>query len=241
MRNFNATAALFAAICLSLMPALCPAGYGAKSSGGGRGGGGAAPPPPVDHSASIAARKRVSEATAEVNKATQAVAAIVALLRQPFQQKPEWVAAQAELKADQSAFGLAKEAVLLKLQKDPAYLPLKTAKQTAEADRDALQNNPSATPEDRLRVANAVFTAAEALTKREGEALMADAAVQTARAKVAEDNQKINALLKEFNELTRQDTQWQAAMAIVDQKEQAAAEARKALAAAVGQEARAGR
>jgi hypothetical protein len=244
MRNPHAIAALFAVICLSLKPALCQAGYGAKSGGGGGGGGGGnstPAPPPVDHSASIAARKVVTEATAEVNNANQGVAAVVARLRPAFQQKPEWVAAQAELKADQSTFGMAKDAVLLKLQKDPAYLALKTARQTAETDRDALQKEPGATPEERNRVANAVFTATEALTKREGEALLADDGVQAGRTKVGEDNKKIAVLNAEFDALARQDAQWQAAMVIVDQKQQVVADARKALAAAVAQEAQAER
>lgn len=199
------------------------------------------PPPPVDHSGSTEARKKVTEATAEVSNATRAVAEIVARLRRDFQQKPAWAAAQAKQKGDQAAYDIAREEALAKLQKDAKYVSLKTAKTKADADRDAMQKDPGATAEDQQRVGNAAFTATEALTKAESDALLSDPSVAAARAQLAEDNKKINELLTEFDGITKQNADWQAAMAVVDQKQQAATDARKALAAAIAQEAQAER
>jgi hypothetical protein len=234
------------ALALSL-PLVSEAGYGNKggannsNSNNSNNNNTTPPPPPVDHSGSTEARKKVTDATAEVNKATRAVAEIVARLRHDFQQKPEWAAAQAKQKGDQATFDVAREEALAKLQKDPKYISLKTAKTKADAEREALQKDPGATPEDQQRVTNAVFTATEALTKAESDALLSDPAVATARAQLAEDNKKINALLAEFDGVTKQNADWQAATAVVDQKQQAAADARKALAAAIAQEAQAER
>ena len=226
------------------------AGYGAKQSGGGANTNTntntpkappAAPPPPVDHSASIGARKQVTEATAQLTDANRALAEIVNKLRQAFQRKPEWIAAQSAMKADQAAMAVAHDAVLDKLQKDPAYSALKATKVKAEAERDALEKEPGASAEDKKRVGDAVFAATEATNKAENAALLADGNVAAARAQLATSNQKVTALLSEFDASLQQNPDWQAASQVVAQKQQVLADARKALATAIATEAQAER
>jgi hypothetical protein len=231
-----------------MAPLSLAAGYGKKSTGTGTAGNNSntnnnnnTPPPPVDHSASIEAKKKLAEATADANKANRAASDIVAALRRDFQQKPEWTAAQTALKDDQGKFDLVHDGTIAKLQRDPKYTALKTARLKAEAERDAMLKEGRGSAEDQKRAIDAVFIAAEAFTKMENAALASDPAVTVARDQLAEDNKKAAALLAQFDAIVKQNPDWLKANQEVEQKQQAVADARKTLTAALATEAQAER
>jgi hypothetical protein len=221
------------------VPVICMAGYGKSGVGGGGGGGSSPPPPPVDHSASIAARKQLGEATAEFNKANHAAVEILNSARHDCQQRPAWIAAQSALKADQARVDAARGQVMATLEKDAGYLSLKAAKLKADEERDTASKDPGLSPADRQNIVQTALTASAACTKRLNESLQSDAAFTAAQAQVAADSQKINALLGECDAATKQSPQYQSATAAVEQKQQALADARKLLASAMASEAQA--
>jgi hypothetical protein len=232
---------LLTALCITFTPCTC-AGYGGggmRMSGGSSGGSSHVDaPPPIDRSGSIKARKDVNAATAEVNKATNEQNAIVARLRADFERTtPDWKVAQAKLKSAQSELDAAKHAALAAIADRPAYRAARAARLQADADREALRANPTAPQDERVRVAKAVFDSSQALAKLESDALAADAAAKAATAKAAEAKAAAAELLKTFEGSCAQNTDWQAAQKVIDEKKEALATAQKTLTDALAQEA----
>jgi hypothetical protein len=239
---------LLAALCITFTPSAF-AGYGGggmRMSGGSSGGSSSSSshadaPPPIDRSGSIKARKDVNAVTAEVNKAQSEQNAIVGKLRVEFERTPDWKTAQAKLKSAQTEFDAARRASLDAMADRPAYRAARAARQQAEADREALRANPTASQDERVRVAKAAFDSAQALAKFESDAIAADPATKAAAAKVAEAKAAAAELLKTFEASCAQNADWQAAQKVIDEKKEALAAAQKTLADALTQEAQAER
>src|SRR5260221_527667 len=180
------------ACCVLILPAtVAIAGYGSGGMGvrtGGSSGGSSRPeaPPPIDRSTSTKARRDVNLAAADVNKATNEVATIVAKLRLQFEQTPEWRDGQAVLKSAQAEYDAARQAVLEALKSQPDYRVVKASRERAEAEREALRNDANAAPDLRTRVATAVFESVKATSKLESLALATDPKAAAAEAKVAD-------------------------------------------------------
>ena len=199
------------------------------------------PPPPVDHTASTDARKHVNETNAEVTKATLAVTDIVTGLRREAEKTPEWMQAQAALNTARSENEAARTAVIDSLKPNAAYTQAVRAKAKAEADRDALAKEPGTTAEQRDQNATALFQATQAVAKIESDAVTADPRATATRAKLDAADRKYADLVRAVDAAARNDPAWQAANKTLDEKKQAATDARKALADAVTKEAEAER
>jgi hypothetical protein len=194
-------------------------------------------PPPIDRSASTKARRDVNAATADVNKSTNEVAAIVARLRLQFEQTPEWKDGQAVLKSAQAEYDAARHSLLETLNSQSDYRSAKASREKAEAEREALRNDPNAAPDVRMRVATAVFESVKAASKLESQALASDPKAAAAEAKVAEAKKVLAESLKRFEASLPGDADWQAATKVVEEKKQVLAAAQKGLTDVLAQEA----
>jgi chromosome segregation ATPase len=235
--------AIFICDVLFLAVTTALGGYGGGGMGVRSGGGSssssaprAEAPPPIDRTASTKARRDVNAATADVNKANNEVAAIVAKLRIQFEQTPEWKDRQAALKSAQAELDAARHSVLETLKSQPEYRSAKAALEKAEADREALRNEPNAAPDTRTRVATAAFESVKAVSTLESLAVAADPKAAAAEAKVADAKKAQGELVKKFQATLPDDANWQAATKGLEEKKQVLATAQKGLTDALAQE-----
>ena len=228
-------------LTLNVPRAFAAKGYGGGSGTRGNGGGSTSTdsPPPVDHSASIAARQDVTAATVEVNKANQAVAAIVLKLRKDFEQTVDWKKVQSDLAAARSDLDIARTQVLKDLAGKPDYHAATSLKQKAEAERAALGTD--ASPEDRSRITTALLEVDQRLLDFEQVSLAASPAAHNAQAALTEAKGRTTQMLKAFDGSVKENAEWQAANAASGEKKQALVNAQKSLTVAIAQEAQAKR
>jgi hypothetical protein len=245
-----AAAMCFSLCALSLIASHVYAGYGSGGMGirGGGGGGGGGTnsshvdaPPPIDRSASTKARREVNTATGEVTQANNAVAAIVARLKAKLEKTSEWLSAQAALKSAQSDVDKARASVIRTLSAHPDYQAAKSAGGAAQTQREQIRNDPSIEPQERLRIAKAVIDSSRALADLETAALAADPAHIAAKTTLAKAAKSIDALLATFEDSLKQDSDWQAAIKVLQDKKHVLADAQKTLGDALAQETQAER
>ncbi|MFI5382267.1 MAG: hypothetical protein ACHRHE_23475 [Tepidisphaerales bacterium] len=196
-------------------------------------------PPPVKHDASDKAQQELTKATTDASKAQDTLNGIVPKLRKEFEASASWQSAQADLKAAQAEYDAARAPVLDALRQTPAYAAARDAKDKAEADRNAVVNDPASTTEQRMAAATAVLNAGTAVTKMEAEALAANTKVTAAHEKLIAANNKVQSLEKEFDASIRSNSDWKAARKAVDDANAKLAAAKLALQQAQAKEAQA--
>ncbi len=196
-------------------------------------------PPPVKHDASDKAQQELTAATSEQTKAEDGLASIVPKLRKEFEAAPAWSSAQADLKAAQTENDAARAPVLEALRQKPAYVAARDAKDKAEADRNAVVDEPTSTAEQRAVAATAVLNAGTVLSKLESDALAANPQAVVARQKLLAAGVKVQTLEKEFDASIRNNADWKAARKALDDATAKVASARTALQQAQAKEAQA--
>ena len=190
---------------------------------------------PIDRSASRAARQKQSEAQVEFNRRNVAVKAITARIRADFEQRDEWVKAQADLKKAQADHEAARKPVLAALEAKPAYKEAMAAKQKAEAEREALKN--SRTTDKLYEAAQKAFDANLAVTKMENDALAADPKVQHTKARLATAQEVVSALTKQLEQELESNAEWVEAKKYSEEAQLLVAQATKELQEATKREA----
>ena len=192
-------------------------------------------PPPVDRSGSTEARKKITAGEAEVKRAQQALADVVAKLRTDFESGQDWQNAAAAQKQAQADYEAARKPVVESVKKKPAYLNAEKEKAEAEKELNDLRAK-NTIGEPILKAVNKQSEAANLLMKLENEALNADPKVVESRKKLADANTAVAALKKQFDGSLAADTNWQEAKKGVDTAQEQVASAQKELKDAIARE-----
>ena len=192
-------------------------------------------PPPVDRTRSQEAKKKVTAAEADVKKAQQSVAEVVAKLRADFEAGQDWQNATAAQKQAQADYEAARKPVVEAVKKKPAYQNAERAKAEAEKELADLRAR-NVIGEAILKAVNKQADATSEMMKVENEALNAEPKVVDARKKLAEANTAVAALRKQFDGSLASDTGWQEAKKGVDTAQEQVALASKELKDALQQE-----
>lgn len=178
-------------------------------------------PPPIDRSASRAAQAAQRGVQNEVTAANARANTVAANLRKEFEEIPDWVAASTGFRKANAEYEAGKKVVMDRLKEDPQY---KTAKAGHIATSGELERVKAAGG-DVFAAATKSMNAGNAVSKLEGDAFAADAAVADARRRMLEWKAKMDELSQIFDEQIRADQEWLGA-----RREAAAAEERLAAA-----------
>jgi hypothetical protein len=138
----------------------------------------------ADSSAVYQAKKRVSEADAELRSARAALVMEANRLMKASEATPQWQKASAALKEAQDHHSQAVKAVHASLASNPDYKAAVAERTRCQQKREALRNDPTATPEQRTDAAIAVLTASSGVSKIEQRAVSDDPAVSQAQSAV---------------------------------------------------------
>jgi hypothetical protein len=192
---------------------------------------------PIDRTASRQARERQRDAQLEFNRRNATVRAITARMKADFEQRNEWIKAQADLKAAQAAHEAARKPVLAALAKKPEYRKALEAKQKAEAERDALATTNSRSSDKLYEAAGKAIDANFIVVKMENDALAADPNVQQTLKQLNAAQDAVAALNKQFEQELETSLEWVEAKKLAEESQLVVAEATKALQDATKQEA----
>ena len=202
------------------------------------GGGSTAGPPETisDNGAVVQAKKAVKAAVIDLHKSEEALAAVVARLRGPFETMGPWVDAAAAQKQARADLEAAKKVTLERLKSDPNYKAAAQARDDAERDRIAVHTDDKARPEDRVKAAKAVLDTNKVVLKIEADAEAADPGVVAAQSKLASASAKVAEQNAKLDQLLHADKDWIKANKDVEAKKQKLSDANDAVAAALKQE-----
>ena len=192
-------------------------------------------PPPVDRSGSIQARKKITDAQADVTKAQAALAEVVSKLRTDFEAGKDWQDAQAALKQAQMEFEAAKKPVIEAVKKNFKYQTAEKEKIAAEKELADLRTN-NVIGDPILKAVNKQADAISEMMKMENDAMNADPKVVEARKKLAEATTAVALLKKQFDSSVGTDAGWQENKKAVDMAQEQVATAQKELKEALARE-----
>jgi hypothetical protein len=192
-------------------------------------------PPPVDRSGSTEAKKKITAAEAELKRAQQALADVVAKLRSDFEGGQDWQTAATAQKQAQADYEAARKPVVEAVKKKPAYQSAEREKADAEKELNELRAK-NTIGEPILKAVNKQSDAANLMLKLENEALSADPKVAEARKKLADANTALAALKKQFDGSLAADTNWQEAKKGVDTAQEQVVGGQKELKEALARE-----
>ena len=192
-------------------------------------------PPPVDRSGSTEAKKKITAAEAEVKRAQQALADVVAKLRSDFEAGQDWQTAAAAQKQAQADYEAAKKPVVEAVKKKPAFASAEREKAEAEKELADLRAK-NTIGEPILKAVNKQADATAAMMKLENDALNADPKVAETRKKLADANMALAALKKQFDGSLAADTNWQEAKKGVDTAQEQVVGGQKELKEALARE-----
>ena len=192
-------------------------------------------PPPVDRSGSTEAKKKITAGEAEMKRAQQALADVVAKLRTDFEAGQDWQTAAAAQKQAQAEYEAARKPVVDATKKKPQFLNAEKEKAEAEKELNELRAK-NVIGEPILKAVNKQSDAANLMMKLENDALNADPKVVDTRKKLADANTALAALKKQFDGSLAGDTNWQEAKKGVDMAQEQVVLAQKELKEAIARE-----
>ena len=190
-------------------------------------------PPPIDRSASRAAQAAQRTVQNEVSAANSKANTIASTLRKDMEQIPSWQEATADSKRATADYEGGKKVVMERLKNDTIYKSAVAARAKAEAELEKVKADQG----DVFAAATKTMNAGNAVSRIEGDAFAADAAVSDARKRMLEAKAKMDEMAKLFDEEIRSDETWLAARKEVAALEEKLAAARQATSQALAQEA----
>jgi hypothetical protein len=170
----------------------------------------------VDHSASIAARKKVNALKGEQAKCEAAVRAIVQKLDAVFRGTAEWKAAEAEYKQAQAEYDAITKTILEMVRKCTEYCAAKADKESAQKHMESLRSMGGSTPELVAAAAAEVMGIGTTMTAMETKALEAEPRYPPAKERLAAATARLAALKAAFDESCKSDPNWQGARKVAD-------------------------
>ena len=166
------------ALLLCLAPVALGAPYASKNT-----------PPPA--AAPARANPQLSQDTAaetsaktELDQANKTLSDLVATLRAPLEQTPEWTKAQQDLQQAQTALAAAKDAITANLAGNSDYQAAVAQKTKAQEDLKTARDNGDNSPDTLTPLANAILDANSKINKITKEAAESDTPVRDAQQKV---------------------------------------------------------
>lgn len=191
----------------------------------------------ADSSAVYQAKKRVSEADSQLRAARAGLVIEANRLMKASESTPQWQKASAALKDAQDHHSQAVRAVRAELAKKPEYKAAIAERNKAQEKREALRNDPTATPEQRTDAAIAVLAASSAVSKIEQRDLADDPGVSQAQSAIDQAQFVIDELRKAAAVEASKDPAYIAARQKVDAAAQQVAQANQQVAEAKKQQA----
>jgi hypothetical protein len=192
-------------------------------------------PPPVDRTGSTEAKKKITAGEAELKKAQQGLAEVVAKLRTDFEAGQDWQNAATAQKQAQGDYEAARKPVAESVKKKPQFQSAEKEKAEAEKELNDLRAK-NTIGEPILKAVNRQSDAANMMMKLENEALNADPKVVDTRKKLADANTALAALKKQFDGSLAGDMGWQEAKKGVDMAQEQVVLAQKELKEAIARE-----
>lgn len=187
--------------------------------------------PQVNQNAETKARQDIAAATEELNKATVALNGMTAKYRhEKLEPTTPYKEAQAAVTKAQLAYDDAKHQVIEKLKKDPEYQKLVDERVKVQKEHDALTADSSF--EDRTRIAKAMMSGSDAISKMEAGALASDQKTTQAKATLDGANAKLADVVAKFDATLKDIPEWATASKAVEDAKQKLETAKSALAAA---------
>ncbi len=148
----------------------------------------------ADSDAVAQAKKRVSEADSQVRKAMAGAKIEADKIVKALEATPPYVQATNDLKAAQARYLKAAAKVKVSLASDPAYKNAVVERTRLQDEKERMRSDPSATPEQRIKVASDTLAAAGAVTKLEQQALEDDGETTKAKAAITQAQYTIDEL-----------------------------------------------
>ena len=162
------------------------------------------------------AKRRASEADAQLRQARAALVMEANRLMKASESTPQWQQSATALKDAQNKHAQAVKAARAALTSNEQYKAAVAERTKRLDEREALRASPTATPEQRTQAAIAVLTAASAVNKIEQQALADDPAVSQAQSAVDQAQYLMDQLKKAAAIEAAKDPAYQAARQKVD-------------------------
>jgi hypothetical protein len=164
-----------------------------------------------------AARDQLFAAHKERDKAEKDFDDITAKVWKQIETDPTYTAATAELNAAQADYDALTQPALATLSHNPAYVQEWAAREKAHKALDAAKETGQATDEEKAALAGDVMVHNAAVHKMEADALKSLKGVAAAKAKMVAAQTRVNQLKARFSETVKQNPQWAAAKATMEE------------------------
>jgi putative ABC transport system permease protein len=184
------------------------------------------------------AKKRVSDADAQVRKAMAGVTIEATRIAKALEVTAPYVQASGDLKAAQAKFVKASGKVKAALAADPAYKKAVAERTRLQEEKERVRSDPGATPEQRTQVAVDTLKAAAEVGKLEQQAMEDDGEVAKAKAAITQAQYTLDELKRSALANAAQDPALLAAKQKVDSAKVQLVDAEKQLGDAKKQQAR---
>lgn len=149
------------------------------------------------NSATAEGRRQLKEMQAEVAQIRAAMNKLRQSVETKLSAQPDWKGVSDGVKKAKDALEAARRPALEAVRKQPDYVAAKGKKEQAQAKLEKLQADRQADPEEITKVATDVSTHAITVTKMEAEAVESDEKVIDAKVRLAEAEEKAEALKEE--------------------------------------------
>jgi len=183
----------------------------------------------ADSDAVMQAKKRVTEADSQVRKAMVGAKQEADRIVKALEATPPYAQATSDLKAAQAKYAKAAAKVKATLNADPKYKAAVAERTRLQIEKERLRSDPSATPEQRLKVATDTLAAAGAVSQLEQQAIEDDADATKAKATITQSQYTLDELKRNALAQAAKDPGIQAARQKVDAAKVQLADAEKAL------------
>jgi hypothetical protein len=176
--------------------------------------------------------KAQADAKAELAKDQMALKALKEKAQQEYENGEDYKAAVAAVQQAQADVKAATAPVLEQLHAKPEYKAAAERKFKASEEYEALSKAKGVTREQITAASNALIVANSELTGMEAAALAAAPAVAEAKAKQVAANEELKKVRLKFEETLKENTEYQAALKLVEEDKMKVEMARKAMAEA---------
>jgi len=148
----------------------------------------------ADSDAVMQAKKRVSEADSQVRRAKAGVTIEANRIVKALEATPPYIQATSDLKAAQAKYAKASAKVKAELAADPKYKQAVAERTRLQEEKERTRSDPTATPEQRLKIATDTLAAAGAVSKLEQQAIEDDGDTTKAKAAMTQAQYTIDEL-----------------------------------------------
>jgi chromosome segregation ATPase len=186
----------------------------------------------ADKNAMASARKNVNDAQTALLAAMRDYDKSYAIVREKFEVKPEWAAANKALEQAKINLDAAKSPIIAKSHSSDAYVAAAKSLDDAVQKLQSLGSDSNATSDDYAKAAKQRTDAEATMKKLDQQALASDSGVTEAQKKLADAQAQIDGLKKQVDAAAAADPPCQEKKKAVDAAQQKLAEAKAALAAA---------